>query len=135
MTPSRYLTHIDMLLRRLDLQQLDTMVGYLTRLKDRQGRLYVWDGTQSQHVASRFSARLDTAPWTFNANVSRNDAILTFSPTFTAFPDGPVILAVVGADSGEVARRADTAIIIPTFNADHLEAVQTVVWHLLIGVM
>lgn len=134
-TSSQYLTQVDTLLRRLDLGQIDTMIGYLTRLRDRKGRLYVWDGTQSQHVAHRFSTRLDAAPWTFNANVSKTDAILTLSSTFTAFPDGPSIYAIIGADAGDVARRADTAIIIPTFDPSHLEAVQGILWHLLIGAL
>jgi D-sedoheptulose 7-phosphate isomerase len=50
---------------------------------------------------------------------------------------GAAIVGVVGRDGGYTAHVADACVIVPTVNADmvtpHTEAVQAVVWHLLVS--
>jgi D-sedoheptulose 7-phosphate isomerase len=50
---------------------------------------------------------------------------------------GSTILGIVGRDGGFTARVADACVIVPTLNADtvtpHVEAVQAVIWHLLVS--
>jgi D-sedoheptulose 7-phosphate isomerase len=93
------------------------------------------------------------AEWLRGSRLRAEDALLilsvgggsvekNISPNLVAALDlarerGAAVLGIVGKDGGHTARVADACCVIPTVNADtitpHAEAMQAVVWHLLVS--
>lgn len=93
------------------------------------------------------------AAWLKGSRLSSKDGVLVFSvgggslernvsPNLVlalqyAKQVGAAILGIVGRDGGYTAQVADTCIIVPTVNPDHVtphsEAFQAVLWHLLVS--
>ena len=93
------------------------------------------------------------AEWLKGSRLNEKDALLIFSvgggsveknvsPNLVAALQlakerGASVLGIVGRDGGYTAKVADVAIIIPTVNPNnvtpHAEAIQAVVWHLLVS--
>lgn len=67
-----YLSQASSLIRSLDVTQIDTMVGYLRRLRDRNGRLFVIGngGGHGAHMAADFRkiARIESYAWGENVS-------------------------------------------------------------------
>ena len=66
-------------------------------------------------------------------NISRN----LVRALYYAKHVGAAVVGVVGRDGGHTAKVADACVIVPTVNPDtvtpHAEAIQAVVWHLLVS--
>jgi D-sedoheptulose 7-phosphate isomerase len=93
------------------------------------------------------------AGWLKGSRLNASDAVLVFSvgggslernvsPNLVialqyAKQTGAAIIGIVGRDGGYTARVADTCVIVPTVNPDHVtphsEAFQAVFWHLLVS--
>jgi D-sedoheptulose 7-phosphate isomerase len=93
------------------------------------------------------------AAWLEGSRLRREDAVFVFSvgggsleknvsPNLVralqfARQTGSTVLGVVGRDGGYTAQVADACVVIPTVNPDaitpHSEALQAVVWHLLVS--
>lgn len=170
-TLANYLADTRAILGRIDRSQLRTMNGYLARLRDRKGRLFLigngGGAGHASHAACDFTklARIPSYAWGDNASeltawandeswdssianwlsshrVDKNDAVLVFSVggasdtisrnlkwAMSWAKDGPVILGIVGAAGGEVARYSACCVVIPSFSTPIVEGLQAVIWH------
>jgi D-sedoheptulose 7-phosphate isomerase len=109
---------------------------------------YAWGDNASQLTAyaNDNSWESGIACWLDDHHCGKSDAILVFSvggasDTVSAnlkwamswAKDGPVILGIVGAAGGEVARYSAASIVIPSFSTPIIEGLQAVIWHGLVG--
>jgi D-sedoheptulose 7-phosphate isomerase len=100
------------------------------------------DGWASVFVGWLKVSRLNAQDGILVLSVGGGDLARNISPNLVAALQHArevkaTILGIVGRDGGFTATVADAAIIIPTFNSDHItphaEAFQGVIWHLLVS--
>lgn len=116
-----YLADTRNVLARLDRTQITTMVGYLSRLRDRHGRLYLVNAPLRVYPLSLLAgAQFGEA--------TRCDTVVYFSPHDAALLTDPITLTICGASDGDLARRASACVVIPSFSASIVQALQAVVW-------
>lgn len=109
---------------------------------------YAWGDNASQLTAyaNDESWEAGVACWLHDHRVDKNDALLVFSVggasddisrnlkwAMSWAKDGPVILGIVGAAGGEVARYSACTVVIPSFSTPIVEGLQAVVWHTLVA--
>jgi D-sedoheptulose 7-phosphate isomerase len=100
------------------------------------------DGWQSAYVEWLKVSRLCERDAVFVLSVGGGSAEKNISGNLVAAVDharriGAKIIGIVGRDGGHTARLADACVIIPTVNprsvTPHCEALQSVIWHLLVS--
>jgi len=100
------------------------------------------EGWESAYVEWLKVSRLGARDAVFVLSVGGGNAEKNISRNLVAAVDharksGARIIGIVGRDGGHTARLADACVIIPTVNpravTPHCEALQAVVWHLLVS--
>lgn len=118
-----YISDTRTILGRIDRTQITVMVGYLRRLRDRKGRLYI--------VRPPCPGWPAFIPVSNGGSLTTNDAALYFARDGTTLKD-PVVLSIIGASDGVLARQSAASIIIPSFSTPIIWALQAVIWRGLI---
>lgn len=111
---------------------------------------YAWGDNASELTAWANDENWESsiANWLTSHQCGKNDALMVFSVggasddisrnlkwALSWAKDGPVILGIVGATGGEVARYSSCCVIIPSFSTPIVEGLQAVVWHTLVTVL
>jgi D-sedoheptulose 7-phosphate isomerase len=100
------------------------------------------DGWESTFVEWLKVSRLNSNDAVFVLSVGGGNVEKNISPNLVAATRhakvvGAKVLGILGRDGGHTAQVADAAVIVPTVNAEtvtpHSEAVQAVIWHLLVS--
>ncbi len=100
------------------------------------------DGWKSVFSNWLAASHLSAKDMLFVLSVGGGDLVKNISPNLVAALDygkeqGSKIVGILGRDGGYTAKIADTYVLIPTVNVDHItphaEAFQAVIWHLMVA--